>query len=401
MNLLLLSTEFPPGPGGIGTHAHELAAGLAACGWRPAVLTSQDYASDEDIARFNASQSFPVVRFRRIGASPLEALYRERVLRRWIRRHHPAFLIASGSRAVLLAAGRTSGRDVPWIAVAHGTEFGRRSGWEARAIRWAFRQATAVVCVSDFTRLRMRNAGVEPPRTFVIPNGADPGRFVRLPEEDSQALRKSLGLDGARILITVGHVTERKGQDIVVRALPAILASEPRAQYLVVGLPTDAERIEGLARSLGVADRVHLLGRVDPQRLVGLLNAADVFVMTSRQTSDGDLEGFGIAAVEAALCGRPSVVAGGSGLAEAVCDGETGLVVPPEDVEATARAVLSLLGDDAARRAMGERARARALAEQTWELSIRRYDAALREMAGTASGFRPATRASGKTVSHL
>jgi phosphatidyl-myo-inositol dimannoside synthase len=342
------------------------------------------------VARFNASQPFPVVRFRRIAASPLEALYRETVLRRWIRTHRPALLVATGSRAVLLAAGRTSGRDLPWVAVAHGTEFGRRGGWEGRALRWAFSQATEVVCVSDFTRLRMIGAGVEPRRPLVIPNGADPERFVRRPEEDSRTTRGELGLEGARILITVGNVTERKGHDIVVRALPSILASEPRTHYVVVGLPTEASQLEELSRSLGVADRVHLLGRVEPERLVRLLNAADLFVMTSRQTADGHVEGFGIAAVEAALCGLPSVVAGGSGLAEAVCDHETGLVVPPEDVAATAQAVLALLGDDSARRAMGERARRRALAEQTWEKSIDRYDAALRDLCRAVRGSEAA-----------
>src|SRR6185436_4414496 len=87
MNILIVSSEFPPGPGGIGTHAHQLASGFASLGWKPLVLTSQDYASDEEIGRFNQAQPFPVVRFRRIGNPLLEAFYREAVLGRWIRKH--------------------------------------------------------------------------------------------------------------------------------------------------------------------------------------------------------------------------------------------------------------------------------------------------------------------------
>jgi phosphatidyl-myo-inositol dimannoside synthase len=390
MNILIVSSEFPPGPGGIGTHAQQLASGFASLSWKPLVLTSQDYASDEEIDRFNQVQPFPVVRFRRIGNPLPEALYREALLGRWIRRHNAQVLIASGSRSVILLAGRVHERKLPWIAVAHGSEVAGPAGWEARAVRWAFGRATSVVCVSDFTRQQLGSAGVAAPRTLVIPNGADHTRFVLLPAEDARAVRRELGLEGTRLLITVGNVTERKGQDTVVRALPAILREAPSTHYLVAGLPTKGEELQNLARELGVADRVHLLGRTEAGLLVRLLNAADVCVMTSRRTSSGEVEGYGIAAVEAALCGLPSVVAGGSGLAEAVQDRVTGLVVPPDDHGATAAAVLLLLGDEAARKEMGERARRRAQTEQTWHRSVQRYAEVVRGLAHPVSS--PATR---------
>ncbi len=157
----------------------------------------------------------------------------------------------------------------------------------------------------------------------------------------------------------------------------------------MVGLPTRGDELRELARGLGVSERVHLLGRIASDRLTRLLNAAEVFVMTSRTTASGDVEGYGIAAVEAALCGLPSVVAGGSGLAEAVEDGHTGLVVPPEDPAATARAIVSLLGDDAARQAMGERARLRAEREQTWTRCAARYAETLGRLCGPAGTNGP------------
>jgi phosphatidylinositol alpha-1,6-mannosyltransferase len=187
-----------------------------------------------------------------------------------------------------------------------------------------------------------------------------------------------------RLLITVGNVTPRKAQDVVVRALPRVLARIPDARYLLAGLPTDGERIRTIARECGVADRVHLLGRLDSARLTAALNAADVFVLTSRRTAAGDVEGYGIAAVEAALCGKPAIVSRGSGLEEAIVEGETGLAVPPDDPDAAADAAVALLSDPARRRAMGERARARALAEQTWERRIERYDAVLQRLLRSA-----------------
>ncbi len=147
-----------------------------------------------------------------------------------------------------------------------------------------FGRAAAVVCVSEFTRAQMHAAGIRPKQERAIPNGADPERFRCLPKTNSPAIRRELGLpQGVPLIVTVGNVTERKGQDIVVRALAE--TSEP-AHYAIVGMPTRGVEIASLAAELGVADRVHLLGRLDGGRLVRLLNAADIFVMTSRHTRD-------------------------------------------------------------------------------------------------------------------
>jgi phosphatidylinositol alpha-1,6-mannosyltransferase len=380
MRALILSSEFPPGPGGIGTHAFELAKGLVRRDWGVSVVTSQDYATDHEIVEFNRAQRFEITRFRSVPGAPLEGLYRQSVLSRRIRRDSPGVLIASGSRSVLLAAARWAGRRRPWVAIGHGTEFGLRHGWEAAAVTAAFRRATAVVCVSEYTRRQMHLAGIRPVRDAVIPNGADPERFRELPRSEAEAVRKDLGIPTGALMITVGNVTRRKGQDVVVRALPAILERFPDAQYAVVGLPTLGEEIREIAAGLGVSERVHVLGRLDPERLVRLVNLADIFVMTSRRTDDGDFEGYGIAAVESALCGCPAIVTSDSGLAEAVEDGRTGLCIPQNDPAATARAVVALLEDEDKRRAMGKAARLRAEREQTWAHRIAQYDALLREM---------------------
>jgi phosphatidylinositol alpha-1,6-mannosyltransferase len=187
----------------------------------------------------------------------------------------------------------------------------------------------------------------------------------------------------------VGNVTPRKGQDVVVRALPGILQVVPDARYVVAGLPTEGERLARLARECGVADRVHLTGRLDSEALTAALNAAEMFLLTSRRTAGGDVEGFGIAVVEAALCGRAAIVSRGSGLEEAIVDGETGLAVPPDDPRATAAAATALLSDPARLRRMGERARERALAEQTWDRRVDGYAAVLESIAGAGGARRP------------
>jgi phosphatidylinositol alpha-1,6-mannosyltransferase len=129
---------------------------------------------------------------------------------------------------------------------------------------------------------------------------------------------------------------------------------------------------------LGVADRVHFLGRVDMQALVEAYNICDVYVMTSRHSQTGDFEGYGIAAVEAALCGKPSVVTSGCGLEEAILPGETGLLVPENDPQATAKTITLLLKDESLRRRLGDYGRQRALQDQTWGQCAAKYTRVLR-----------------------
>jgi len=170
----------------------------------------------------------------------------------------------------------------------------------------------------------------------------------------------------------------------VVRALARGGGALDRAHYLIAGLPTRGPAIRALADELGVGDRVHLLGRVTSEELPAAYAAADVFAMTSRQVAAGDVEGYGIAVVEAALTGVPAVVTADSGLAEAVVHDRTGLVVPQDDPAATADALRALLDDGDRRRDQGRAARARAVADLTWAALADRYDAVVRRVADPA-----------------
>jgi phosphatidylinositol alpha-1,6-mannosyltransferase len=364
MRVLLAASEFPPGPGGIGTHAWELARGLAARGWEVGVLARQDYVTAEEAEQFRRRQAFPVAEL------PRRPTARAGALARWSRDWEPDLVVASGDRVIYLAAW--TARTRAWVAVEHGRV---PQGWERLVKRLALRRASAVVAVSRYTWRQMEAMGARPRAGRVIPNGADPERFRKWPGPEARAYRRSLGLDGAPLVITVGNVSKRKGQDVMIRALARL----PQAQYLVVGLPARQKEFEAVARQAGVAGRVHFLGRVGADRLVGLLNASDVFVMTSRR-AEGQFEGFGIAVVEAALCGLPAVVTGESGLVESVVEGETALVAASENVEAVGAAVARLLEDHARRQAMGEAARRRALAEQTWDARVREYDSFFRSL---------------------
>ncbi len=374
MRLLLVSSEFPPGPGGIATHAHQIALNLARSGWQVAVLSPQHYASPAEIRKFNQNQPLQIIS---LNGLKFKALGRLQTVRHWLRTWQPQVLLASGGRAVWLASWARLGRRLPLISVGHGKEFGVTIAWERFLTRRAFARAHTVVCVSHYTQKRMQEMGINPPRQKVIPNGADPDTFRPLPGGRVIEFRRRLGLPFATLLLTVGNVTERKGQDIVIHTLPALLKTFPEIHYLMVGLPTEREALYSLARTLGVAERVHFLGVAPLPTLVEAYNACDIHVMTSRHSRDGDFEGYGIAAVEAALCGKPSVVSSGCGLEEAVVPNQTGLVAPREDVPATAAALTQLLGNRPELQRLGTNARTYALANQTWSRRAAAYEEVL------------------------
>lgn len=398
MRLLVISSEFPPGPGGIATHAYQLAVHLRLRGWDVLVMSPQDYAPLEEIRAFNGRQPFDIVRFRRLPFAPAKAVQRFLLFRKQLRAFRPDIVLATGQRAVWIAAAVLRLSETPWVAVGHGSEFGKTQLWERDWVIRSYGEADAVVAVSEYTLGVLRSYGVRPFADTVIPNGADDTTFRRLPENERVEYRRTNGYDGDTLLLTVGNVTERKGQENVIRAMPRILTSIPSARYLMAGLPTERPRLERLAESLGVASRISFLGRVGASEVVQLMNAADLFVMTSKRTADGDCEGFGIAVVEAALCGRTAVVSGDSGLAEAVVHGCTGLCVPSGDEAATADAVVRLLGDAETRRTFEAASEERARKELTWaqcaarherlfeEILKRRSDAVRGGLIGTGAG---------------
>lgn len=374
MRLLLVSSEFPPGPGGIGTHAYQLAKNFSLASHEVQVLTSQDYAGEDEIDTFNRSQPFEVSRLIGGKSTLAKALIRISKLNSTLRHFKPEVVLASGSRSIWTTALLMSFyRDIPWVVVAHGTEFGQLQGLVAWLTKLCANQASALICVSEYTRQAVRALGVHKPPMEVIHNGADNEQFFKLTEDKIIEQRRSLDVVSKFVLLTVGNVSARKGQEVVIRALPAILEKAPQVIYWMAGLPTERVSLEKLAVELGVEKSIRFLNRVSNQSLLELYNACDLFVMTSCQLENGDFEGYGIAVIEAALCGKAAVVSDNSGLAEAVMDGETGLLVNQNDPDATATVILRLVNDPGLLQKFSMQAQERAVNSQTWDKVAAKY----------------------------
>lgn len=379
--ILLLASEFPPGPGGIGTHAYQLAEQLARRGWELHVLTPQDYVTNEVRNAFNQHLPFEVTTLPERGDNRGWWQQRLKLIMATMRSFRPDILIASGRRALWTATAITQRYPVPMVIIGHGTEFLGHSRPARFMTTRALKRATAVVAVSNYTA-RLIQQLAAPARLVVIPNWADGERFYT--KAPDGGLAKELGLSGQCVLLTVGHVSERKAQDIVIRALPRVIARHHDVVYVMAGLPTRRDELQELADELGVGTHIRFAGSVPDERLADYYNLADLFVLVSRQTASGDVEGYGIVVQEAALCGKPAVVSQGFGLTEAIEDGVTGISVPAEDPDATAEAIIDLLTDQPRRLEMGRQAQIQA-SQGTWDQRIEAYDTLLRDIRPTRS----------------
>lgn len=265
----------------------------------------------------------------------------------------------------------------PAVIYAHGEEL---TGWgrgnKYKVMCFALRHADTVIANSDFTRDTLIGMGVRPGRIVLIHPGVDTGRFR--PGLGTGDLRAGLGLGGtAKLVLSVGRLSRRKGFDTMIRCLPALCASGLDVHFAIVGIGEDAAYLDALAREVDVADRVHRLGHVPMEDLPRWYNACDLFVLANREI-DGDTEGFGIVFLEAAACGKAAIAGRAGGTGSAVLDGVTGLRVDAGSEAELAAALERLLGDPRRLEAMGQAGLARVRESLSWQAVAERTQDCLR-----------------------
>jgi phosphatidylinositol alpha-1,6-mannosyltransferase len=268
----------------------------------------------------------------------------------------------------------------PYGVVLHGAEVtipGRLPGSAALLAR-VLRGAELVVAAGGYPAAEGGRAAGRPLPTVVVPPGVDIDRFVPLEPERKSKARAGLGLPSSGpLVVSISRLVPRKGMDTLVRAAARLRHDFPDLTVAVAGSGRERSRLERLTADTGAP--VRFLGRVPERDLPALYACGDVFAMLCRTRWLGlEQEGFGIVFVEAAAAGVPQVAGASGGAAEAVADGETGLVVSaPKDPAAVAEAIGALLADPTRRAAMAVAARRRAEVEFAYDVLAARLESAL------------------------
>jgi len=361
---LVITNDFPPRQGGIETFVHAMAS-----------RTPDDdvvvYTSSEPGQReFDMTLPFPVVRdpsgmllpTHRVAARAAEIMRAFGCDRVWFGAAAPLAAMAPGLR-------EAGARRV--VATTHGHEiWWARTPGARRLLRRVGESTDVVTYLGDYTHDRIAPAlGPRATLRRLVP-GVDVEAF-RPDPDGGRRLREQLGLGERKIVLCVSRLVARKGQDVLVRALPLIRRAVPDATLVLVGKGPQERRLRALA-GWHADGSVVFAGGVDHAGTAPYYAAADVFAMPCRTRRAGlEAEGLGIVFLEAQASGLPVIAGNSGGAPDTVRDGETGHVVDGRDVEAVAGAVVrTLLSPD--RAAMGAAGRRWVEKEWTWDASARR-----------------------------
>ncbi len=263
-------------------------------------------------------------------------------------------------------------RGTPYVLYLHGGEMAPYLRFSSiRALfRKVVRNARAVVVNSAYTLSQYEAMGMRNDCMEILVRAVGIERFR--PDLDAALLRGKHGLNGCKVILTVGRLVERKGHDMVIRALPAVRGAVGSVRYLIVGSGPEEPRLRALACDVGCQDDVVFAGHVSDEDLPTFYACCDVFVMPSRALPGRDgIEGFGAVFLEAAACGKPVIAGRSGGIADAVVEGATGILVQPTDVKQLASVLTNLLlnPDEATRLGRNGRQRAEAV-EAAWTATV-------------------------------
>jgi len=372
---LFVTNDFPPRVGGAQTYYWNMIQTLDP---RDVVVVAPAH---EGAAAFDATHPYTVVRTPFTTVWPLPSA--ERLCERLLDEHRLGLLqLGHPLPAGVLGPWLRRTAHVPYVVFLGGAEItvpGALPG-VSRLLEWVLAESTMLFTVSAYTAAQAVRLSGGVARAEVLRPALEIERYPLTTPAEAAAARAALGLDDAPLVVCVGRLVPRKGQDMLIEALAGLDHGDVR--LALVGGGRLAGELRERAAAAGLGHRVHLPGEVSDAELRLWLQAADVFAGPSRTRWRGlEVEGYGIVFPEAALTGLPVIAGRSGGSSEAVEDGVTGHVVdahtPNELRDAIARLVAM---PSAERRAMGARGRDLALTMHSPAGAAERYHRLLRDV---------------------
>lgn len=266
----------------------------------------------------------------------------------------------------ILAAVESRRQKIPFLIHGHGTfAVAPLQHWPDKwLLTYAYRRVNAIIAPSEFTLQVIQRQSPLPVSTHIrkVLNAVDYARFQSPDETIIKALHNRLG--PGPIILSVGALKIRKGHDTLLRACALVQRIFPSLICMIIGSGSQEQCLRQLAAELSL-NQVHFLRNVSDEELIAYYHLCDVFALTPCMRN-WQFEGFGLVYLEAGACGKPVVGTLSGGVPDAVIDGETGLLVPPDDPQATAEAILRILENPNLAARLGENGRRRA-SLLTWD----------------------------------
>ncbi len=260
------------------------------------------------------------------------------------------------------------------VALTHGHEVWWSKVWPFTiAMKFISRHVNHLTYLGEYTRSAITGSITDQAAASMvkIAPGIDTDHFS---PQDASELRRELGLTDKKVIVSVGRLVHRKGQDVLIEAMPTIIKEVPEAHILMIGEGPYRSYLETRVKTLGLQERVTFIGRIQYADLPRYICVGEIFVMPSRSRFAGlEVEGLGIVYLEASACGLPVIAGNSGGAPDAVLAGKTGLVVEGTSIKAVASAVVGLLLDPKRSQAMGLAGREWIVQEWRWDIWSSRF----------------------------
>jgi glycosyltransferase involved in cell wall biosynthesis len=366
VKILMLSSEFPPTVGGVGSHVRELSAALIGHGHAVEVVTL----AVKGLPELSTFDGIVVRRPRLLAGMPFYDLH----LAVWLRKRVAAGGVDLIHVHGLRAAAATRALGVPSVFTNHTSGFLKRlaaSAWRRRRTEARIRHFNAVIAPSEELCEATRSLGYAG-RIEYIPNAVDAEKFC----PGDRHLRGRWGVDAETpVILLARRLVEKNGARFFAEALVRLAGR--RFVAVIAGDGPEREAIERILAQGGVAGQTRILGSVPNTGMPDIYRAADISVLPSL------MEATSITGLESMASALPLVGTRVGGIPDLIDEGETGLLVPPRDSQAMAKAIGDLLADADARRRMGRAGRAKVERSFTWDVIARRtlsiYEAAMQK----------------------
>ncbi|MEP1446554.1 MAG: glycosyltransferase family 4 protein [Paraglaciecola sp.] len=260
----------------------------------------------------------------------------------------------------------------PYLCYVHGedVETAATSGEHNLMVKQVCKHATRLICNSQNSASivkRLRYAGDD--KIEVLHPGVDASLFVPMAED--QDFKQLMGWHERKVMITVGRLQERKGQDMMIRAIVLLKEQFPEVLYAIIGRGDRLESLKALALELGVNDHVQFLTEVTDPQMIQCYQQSDVFILPNR-TIGNDIEGFGMVLVEAQACGKPVIAGDSGGTKETMLINQSGFVIDCTDAQLVSRTVAKLLADPVLSANMGKVGRQHVESELDWQAHVQK-----------------------------
>jgi phosphatidylinositol alpha-1,6-mannosyltransferase len=376
VRVTVVTNDFPPRIGGINDYVAQLVRRLPP---GSATVFASTYPGAAD---FDRTFPQPVIRLATEMMLPTPGVRRQ--LHDQLRGDRPD-VVLFGALWPLGHMGPAVSRklSIPYGGFSHGLEL--TGALVPGVLRHIGSRASMLTAVSEWARRKLEPAFGWNGRMQLLPSGIETAAFHPLVSD--MGVRERYGVGDAPLVCCVSRLVARKGQDMLIRALPRLALAVRDVRLMIVGSGPYEATLRALARSTGVEDRVIFAGAVPYAELPAHFRAGDVFAMPCRSRLGGlDIEALGAVFLQGAAVGRPVVAGRSGGAPEAVREGVTGLVVDPESPAAIADTLSALLSDRARAQRMGEAGAEWVHREWSWDAMTARLQALL------ADAVLPATR---------